>query len=92
MTPTELEEAEKALNEPFNPNEPFRLFVCTIEDAIDIVEAAGCPFAPNQIVDKALNNVLKAQALPDIAVREWRNKTSADKTWANFKVHFSKEV
>ena len=59
VTPTELEEAEKALNEPFNPNEPFGLFVCTIEDAIDIAEAARCPFTPNQIVNKALNNVIK---------------------------------
>ena len=92
VTPTELEEAEKTLNEPFNPNEPFGLFICTIEDAVDIAEAAGCPFTPQQVMNKALTNIMKAQALSDVAIREWRNKTTSDKTWANFKAHFSKEV
>ena len=92
VTPTELEEAEKTLNEPFNPNEPFGLFICTIEDAVDIAEAAGCPFTPQQAMNKALTNIMKAQALPDVAIREWRNKSTSDKTWSNFKAHFSKEV
>ena len=68
ITPNKLEEAEKALSEPFNPNEPFSLFTCTIEDAVDIAEAAECPFTPEQIMNKALNNILKAQALPDITI------------------------
>ena len=70
VTPLELEEAEKSMNEPFNPNEPFGLFVSNIEEAVDIAEAAGCPFAPQQIINKALTNVAKAQALPDIAIRD----------------------
>ena len=92
VTPLELEEAEKSMNEPFNPNEPFGLFVSNIEEAVDIAEAAGCPYTPQQIISKALTNVVKAQALPDIAIRDWRHKNATDKTWANFKLHFSREV
>ena len=92
VTPNELEDAEKVLNEAFNPNEPFGIFAYTIEDAVDVAEAAGCPFTTEQIINKALNSILKAQALPDIAIRDWRQKPSAEKTWANFKAHFSKEV
>ena len=44
VTPLDLEEAEKAMNEPFNPGEPFSLFISIIEDAINIAEAAKCPF------------------------------------------------
>lgn len=86
VAPVELEEAEKSLNEPFG------VFACTIEDAVDAAKAAGCPFAPQQITNKALTNILKAQALPDAAIREWRYKDTTEKTWANFKIHFSKEV
>ena len=92
VTPLDLEEAEKSMNEPFNPNEPFGLFISNIEDAVDIAEAANCPFTQQQIINKALTNIVKAQTLPDIAIREWRSKSTADKTWANFKTHFSKEV
>jgi len=70
VTPVELEEAEKSMSEPFNPNEPFGLFVSNIEEAIDIAEIAGCPFTQQQIINKALTNKVKAQALPDIAIRE----------------------
>jgi len=60
VTPLELEEAEKAMIEPFNPNEPFGSFVSNIEEAIDIAEAAGCPFIQQQIINKALTNIVKA--------------------------------
>ena len=92
VTPNELEDAEKVLNEPFNPNEPFGIYACTIEDAVDVAEAAGCPFTTEQIINKALNNILKAQVLPDISIREWRRKPANEKTWAAFKEHFSREV
>ena len=92
VTPSELEEAEKELSQPFEPFEPFGVFISKIEDAIDIAEAANCPFTTQQIINKALTSIIKAQALPDAAIREWRSKSTADKTWANFKRHFSKEV
>ena len=92
VTPDELETAEEALNNPFDPHEPFGAYICKIEEAIDVAEAAHCPFTPQQIINKALKNIIKTQSLPEVAIREWRNKAATDKTWANFKRHFSKEV
>ena len=43
-------------------------------------------------MNKALTNIIKAQALPDVAIREQRNKNTKNKTWTNFKAYFSKEV
>ena len=63
-----------------------------IEEAIDIAEAVHYLFTPQQIVNKALKNFIKIQALSEVVIREWRNKATADKTQANFKAHFSKEV
>jgi len=92
VTPTELEQAEQDLNAPFEPFEPFGVFICKIEDAVDIAEAANCPFTTQQILNKALTSIIKSQALPEVAIRDWRSKPQTDKTWPNFKRHFSKEV
>ena len=68
VTPSELEEAEKELSQPFEPFEPFGVFISKIEDAIDIAEAANCPFTTQQIINKALTSIIKAQALPNAAI------------------------
>ena len=80
VTPTELEEAENDLSKPFDPHEPFGVVVCRIENAIDIAEAAKCPFTMQQIIHKALTSIIKAQALPEIAICQWRSKPETDKT------------
>ena len=43
-------------------------------------------------MNKVLTNIMKAQALPDVAIREWRIKIIGEKVWTNFKAYFSKEV
>ena len=63
-----------------------------IEDAMDVAEAAKFPHALPQILQKALNLIIKSQILPETSFREWRSKPVPDKTWANFKKHFAKEV
>ena len=92
MTPLKLEEAEKAVSEEFDINEPFGACVLKIEDAMDVATAAKFPHTPQQIVTKSYNIMVKAQVLPEASLREWRIKSTADKTWANFKLHFAKEV
>ena len=46
VTPAELEDAENELSKPFEPFEPFGVFICKIEDAMDIAEAANYLFIP----------------------------------------------
>ena len=46
---------------------------------MDLAEAAGCPYTPQQIVSKTHNCILKSQSLPDAATREWKRKTATEK-------------
>ena len=57
-----------------------------------LAEAEGCPYTPEKIVAKTFNCVLKLQSLLDAAIIERKRKTTVDKTWENFKKHFSEEV
>ena len=43
-------------------------------------------------MSKTLKSIIKDKALPEVAIQEWRDDAEADKTRANFKSHFSKEV
>ena len=58
----DIEDLDKQLAEPCNPNEPFGTFVKRIEDIIEIAEAAGCGCAPEQITSKEFNLISKSQA------------------------------
>ena len=42
-------------------------------------------------MQKAFNAISKAQYYPE-ETRDWRRKNTADKTWANFKLHFAQEA
>ena len=66
----ELEEAEKTFTEPFNATAPFGTFTKKLKETMDLAEAAGCPYTPEQLVTKAFNCILKAQTLPETSTRE----------------------
>jgi hypothetical protein len=59
---------------------------------MDLAEAGGCPYTQEQLVSKSFNCILKAQTLPNTAIREWKRAAQTDKTWTNFKNHFAREV
>ena len=88
----ELEEGEKTFSEPFDATAPFGSFVKKIEETMDLAEAGGCPYTQEQLVSKSFNCILKAQTLPNTAIREWKRAAQTDKTWTNFKNHFAREV
>ena len=86
-----MEEVEKSVHQSFNVNSSFGELAKRVEDAMDI-EEAGCTNIPEQISSKAFNLVVNSQALLYTGVKEWRRKSSADKTYSNFKLNFAKEV
>ena len=61
---TDVEDLEKQLTELFDPNEPFGTFVKRVEDIMEVSEATGCPYIPEQITSKAFNLISKSQAYP----------------------------
>ena len=58
---------------------------------MEIAEAAGYAYTLEQITSKAFNLIQRSQAFPE-GCREWKRKTSINKTWHNLKQHFSLEA
>ena len=83
----DLENNDKNLREPWDPNSPFQALVKQIKDAADYADHAGVPYSPEQIVTAAYNNVDNTGVFA-MDCREWRNKPKANKTWANFQTFF----
>ena len=82
---------EQMMTLPFFPTEPFGVFVNEIEDSVDLAEAARSLCTTAQIVQKAFNAMSKAQCYPNSA-RYCQRKTTAVKTWANFKKKLHKKL
>ena len=72
----------KIFNATLDVSKPFGTFIKNVEEAMDLAEAAGCPYAPQQIVPKIFNCILKSQSLPDAATREWKQKSTVEKKLA----------
>ena len=59
----DAEKLEQVFIAPFDSLELFSNYVKTIEEAMQLVEAVGCPYTLNQVVTKAYNQIHKAGAL-----------------------------
>lgn len=77
------------MKQPITTETLFEDFVEQIEVAVEAV-AAQVPYTPAQIVCIAFTIVENLGLYYD-GVKEWRRKTTGDKTWENFKVFFSQE-
>ena len=73
----DLATIEESMNLPYDPMEPFSVFITRIEDGMDLAEATGAPYSENQIVKKAVNLIVKAQCFPE-GVCEWKRKVAID--------------
>jgi hypothetical protein len=71
-------------------NEVPQVYFNRVTKAMEQLQRAGIASDLNERRDMALF-YLKATGEYDPAVREWENKATADKTWANIKVFISKE-
>ena len=87
----DVEKLENVFLATFDPLKPFGTHVKTIEEAMRTAAAVGCPHTPEQIVTKAHNQIHKSGTV-NLGCRHWKDKPIADRTWANFKLHFAKEV
>ena len=87
----DLEANKKILTRECDYMEPSSVFVKRIEDCMDVAEEAGAPCTESQITNKAFSIILKADVF-HYGIKEWRKKTTNDKTWSTFKQHFSAEM
>ena len=88
IAPFDLSANGDTMKQPWDPNTPFETPINQIEDVIEFAEAGQDPFTDKQIVDTAHTLVFQTGVFHD-ACKEWSQKPTPDKTWANFKTHFT---
>ena len=54
-----LEESDRRMREPWDPNTPFESLIKQINDAVELADHAGAPYTPVQIVNTAYGLVEK---------------------------------
>ena len=53
----ELEENDRRLKEPWDPNTPFESLIKQVQDAIDLADHTGVPYTNKQVINIAYNLV-----------------------------------
>eukprot|EP00957_Ditylum_brightwellii_P016905 1274925-Ditylum_brightwellii.AAC.1 len=77
------------MTKPFNPAAPIEDLFEQINDGQDLAIAAEIPYSKLQLINKAYDLIFKTGVHND-ACKEWNRKPTADKTYANFQLHFTK--
>ena len=76
------------LKADWDPNQPFELLIDQVERSVDYADAGGDPHSATTILNIAYNQMFKT-GIYFLECKDWNTKPTADKTWANFKEHFS---
>lgn len=72
----------------WDPSMPFEAFTAKMEECVEIAEAAGSAFSPQQVLDNAQDLVFKT-GLYFEPIKQWNRRPAIEKTWANFKLHMA---
>ena len=82
-------EREKVVKMTYDVSYPPDVVYEAIEDLLDLATAADNPFSQRQAVSMAFK-IINRTGRFEHDVRSWMQKTTAQKTWINFKQHFNK--
>ena len=88
LTPQDLQYVDDEMKKQYDPYSPIETLYDQIENAVDIASTAGAPYAPKQVINIAYTIVYNTNVFND-SCRDWRKKQELQKTWANFKTHFT---
>ena len=88
LSPTEKEHATQQWNVAWNPADPIETMYFRLEELYADSVRAGIPYTTEQLLDRALDNIKKT-GLFIMAVVEWNGFDPANKTWNEFKAHFT---
>lgn len=89
ITQIDLSDNEKRLKQTYDPTLPIENLFSQVEEAIEYAAAGGAPFTNNQIVTNAYLLIFQTGQF-ERACEDWDVMTPADKTWVNFKTHFTR--
>ena len=84
-----MEENEKRLKLPYEATDTMEVLFDQIEDAIEFADNAEQPYSPEQVLRIAYNLIFKCGEF-ERECEKWTEKPTNDKTWANFKTHFTR--
>jgi hypothetical protein len=85
-----MDDVETNIRKQWNPNTPIESMHKQIQTNCDIAKMANQPYSAAQKLSFAYTLVFKTGMYFE-ACKEWDAKPTADKTWANFKLHFKEE-
>ena len=88
VTPETLnEEFEKVSNTLYNPSLPIDTLFNSVIALAELAEAATVPYSEQQQITIAYN-ILNRSGRFVSDIKEWKRKSTADRNWINFKLHF----
>jgi hypothetical protein len=85
-----MDDVETNICKQWDPNTPIESMYKQIQTNCDIAEMANQLYSAAQKLSFAYTLVFKTGMFFE-ACKEWDAKPAADKTWANFKLHFKEE-
>ena len=88
LTIQDIDDIDKRMKIPISGETEFEAFVQQIEDGQEAV-ALQNPYTDTQIVTIA-TNLIESTCFYTMDCREWNGTDNTQKTWVNFKVHFSR--
>ena len=74
---------------PCNHQKPLAIVFASIKGYTTMDESSRYPTTPYQLIDVGFIKITNAQIFSS-DIRKWHEKVPLDKTWVNFKIHFSK--
>jgi len=88
MTPQDLQHLDEDMKKSYDPHLPIETLFDQIENAKDLAQAAGAPYAKSQLLNIAYNLVFQSNVF-HYTCRDWRKLLTPQKSWGNFKTMFT---
>ena len=88
ITSVDLDKNETTMKTKYDPSQPITSLFKRLEDGMEFAEAGNIPFTAEQISNMTYVLIYQTGAYKDDC-KEWSRKTTAQKTWTNFKTFFT---
>lgn len=88
LSTIQLAHNDQEFKQAYDTNEPIENLFEQIEDTSDLADEAGIPYSAAQIIANTITILTKTGCYSE-AIRIWKRKPDANKTWPNLKMHFS---
>jgi hypothetical protein len=88
ITSVYIEQNFENMRKAWDPQQPVETLFKQIQDCVDFAEAGGVAIGAAQKLSSSYSKIFKSGKF-NSACRRWDEKLEAEKTWTNFKIHFS---